>query len=96
MTLTVRVNEPLGRLIDAMLNLNVDANVTCEQTITFALLEVLDLVLVVGVVGVVGVEEVELGVVEFILPDPSLELRTVTSHETRGLVDDICRLSRKQ
>ena len=63
---------------------------------TFALLEVLDLVLVVGMVRVVRVEEIELGVVEFILSDPSLELRTVTSDETRGFVDDIWRLSRRR
>lgn len=42
------------------------------------LLELADLVAVVGMVRVIGVQEVELGVVDFVLSDPSFKFRSVS------------------
>lgn len=52
----------------------------------FALLELADLVSVVGMVGVVGVQEVELGVIYFILTNSGFEFRTISGEEKDKIV----------
>lgn len=51
----------------------------CRRFLSFALLELVDLVAVVSMVRVVGVEEVEFWVVDLILSNPGLELRSIPS-----------------
>lgn len=44
----------------------------------FALLKFIDLVAVVGMVGVVGIEEIEFRIVDFILTNSRLKLRSIS------------------
>ena len=58
----------------------------CRWLLSLALLELCDFVAVVGMVRVVGVEEIKLGIVDLILPNPSFKLGSVSVKWQQSLV----------
>lgn len=58
----------------------------CRWFLGLALLELIDLMAIVGMVGVVGIQEVELGVVYFVLADPGLKLWPIPVTQTKSYV----------
>ena len=54
-----------------------------------ALTEFFDFMLIVSMVGISGRQEVELGIVQFILSDPRLELRSISCDEACSFVNNV-------
>ena len=56
---------------------------------TSAFLEFFHFMLIVGIVGVTGGQKVELGIVQFILPDPALKLWSISGNKTGSFVHNV-------
>lgn len=56
---------------------------------TFSFLEVIDLVLIVSMIWIAGIQEIKLRIAQFILPNTSFELRSISCDKTSSFVNDV-------